>query len=113
MDTPSSCIIGEEALMAKSERRQFTEEFKRNAVNLVMEKGVPVRKVARDLDIHPNLVHQWRRLFMAEGDGAFVGTMKVKPEDAELRRLQKELEEVKEERDILKKALGVFSKRIR
>jgi transposase len=112
MDTPSSCIIGEEALMgAKSERRQFTQEFKRNTVKLVMEKGVPVRKVARDLDIHPNLVHQWRRMFMAEGDGAFVGTGNLKTEDAELKRLQKELEEVKEERDIFKKTLGVFSKR--
>jgi len=90
--------------MAKSERRQFTQEFKRNAVNLVMEKGVPVRKVARDLDIHPNLVHQWRWMFMTGGDGAFVGTGNLKPEDAELKRLQKELEEVKEERDILKKA---------
>ena len=96
---------------AKSERRQFTQEFKRNAVNLVMEKGVPVRKVARDLDIHPNLVHQWRRLLQDEGDGAFVGKGNLKPEDSELKRLQKELEDVKEERDILKKALGVFSKR--
>lgn len=97
--------------MAKSERRQFTQEFKKNAVNLVMEKGVPVRKVARDLDIHPNLVHQWRRMYITEGDGAFVGTGNLKPEDMEFKRLQKELDEVKEERDILKKALGVFSKR--
>jgi transposase-like protein len=59
--------------MAKSERRQLTQEFKRNAVDLIMEKGVPLRKVARDLDIHPNPVHQWRRIYMAEGDGAFVG----------------------------------------
>jgi transposase len=111
MDTSSSCIIEEEALMAKNVHRQFTQEFKRNAVNPVMEKGVPVRKVAHDLDIHPNLVHQWRRQFMTDGDGAFLGTGKLKPEDAELKRLRKELEEVKEERDILKKALGVFSKR--
>ncbi len=47
---------------------------------------------------------------MTEGDGTFVGKGNLRPEDAELRRLQKELEEVKEERDILKKALGVFSK---
>jgi len=45
MDTSSSCLIGEEELMAKSEHHQFSQEFKRNAVNLVMEKGVPVRKV--------------------------------------------------------------------
>jgi transposase len=95
----------------RKESRHFSREFKRDAVQLVLEKGVPVRKVARDLDIHPNLLHQWRRMFMAEGDTAFVGTGNLKPEEAELKRLQKELEEVKEERDILKKALGVFSKR--
>lgn len=95
----------------RKESRHFSREFKRDAVQLVLEKGVPVRKVARDLDIHPNLLHQWRRMFLAGGDEAFVGQGNIKPEDAEFKRLQKELEEVKEERDILKKALGVFSKR--
>jgi len=90
---------------------QFSKEFKRNALQLVMEKGVSVGKVARGLDIHPNLIHRWRRDYLAEGESAFVGTGKLKPEDAELKRLQKELEDVKEERDILKKALSVFSKR--
>jgi transposase len=91
--------------------RQFSKEFKRNGLQLVMEKGVSVGKVARDLDIHPNLIHRWRRDYLAEGESAFVGTGKVKPEDAEMKRLQKELEDVKEERDVLKKALSVFSKR--
>ncbi len=95
----------------KNNRREFSEEFKRNAVQLVVEKGIPVRKVAHDLDVHPNLIHQWRRLYQADGDKAFAGKGTVKPESAEIRRLQKELEEIKEERDILKKALGVFSKR--
>ncbi len=95
----------------RKESRHFSREFKRDAVQLVLEKGVPVKKVARDLDIHPNLLHQWRRQIQAEGDVAFVVKGNLKPEDAELKRLQKELEEVKEERDILKKALGVFSKR--
>jgi len=47
--------------MAKSEHRQFTQKLKRNAVNLVMGKGALMRKVARDLDIHPNLVHHRAR----------------------------------------------------
>ncbi len=95
MNTSSSCIIKEEEPMAKSERRQFTQEFKRNAVNLIMEKGVPVRKVARDLIfIRISCINggQWQSLCG--------GREKLKPEDAELKRLQKELEEVKEERDI-------------
>ncbi len=90
--------------------RQFSQEFKRNALQLVMEKGISVGKVARELDIHPNLIHKWRRDYLAEGESAFVGSGNVKPSDIEVKRLQKELEDVKEERDILKKALRVFTK---
>jgi transposase len=82
-------------------------------VQLVTEKGMPVGKVARELDIHPNLLHLWRRKLLAEGDKAFVGKGRVKPEEAEMKRLRKELEKVREERDILKKALAAFSKRSR
>lgn len=93
--------------------RHFSLEFKGNAVRLVTEKGMPVGKVARELDIHPNLLHLWRRKFLAQGDAAFTGKGRVKPENAETRRLRKELERVKEQRDILKKALVVFSKQDR
>lgn len=93
--------------------RHFTMEFKRNAVRLVTEKGRPVGKVARELDIHPNLLHMWRRKILEKGDAAFTGKGRVKPENAEMRRLKKELEKVKEQRDILKKALVVFSKQDR
>jgi transposase len=103
-------LFREAVMGGKIGHRQFSREFKRNALQLV-EKGVSVGKVARDLDIHPNLIHRWRRDYLAEGESAFVGSGKVKPEEAEVKRLQRELEEVKEERDILKKALGVFSKR--
>jgi len=96
--------------MGKKESRHFTREFKRNAVELMVDKGMSAGRVAQELDIHPNLLHQWKRKLLAEGNGAFVGKGNLKPEDAEMRRLRKELEDVKEERDILKKALGVFSK---
>ncbi len=90
--------------------RYFSREFKQDAVQLVIEKGMAVGKVARELDIHPNLLHSWRRRFLARGDQAFTGKGRVKPENAEIRKLRKQLERVKEERDILKKALAVFSK---
>jgi transposase len=93
------------------EIRHFSREFKRDAVQLVTEKGMPVGKVARELDIHPNLLHLWRRRFLAKGDKVFIGKGRVTPEEAERKGLRKELEKVKEERDILKKALAVFSKR--
>ena len=97
----------------EDKRRHFTREFKRDAVQLVTERGMPVGKVARDLDIHPNLLHLWRRRFMKDGDKAFVGKGRVQPEAAEIKRLRKELEKVREQRDILKKALAVFSKQNR
>jgi transposase len=90
--------------------RYFSREFKLDAVQLVTEKGMPVGKVARELDIHPNLLHGWRRRYLAQGDKAFVGKGRVRPEEAEIKGLRKKLEKVKEERDILKKALAVFSK---
>ncbi len=43
----------------EDKRRHLLGEFKRDAVQLVTEKGMPVGKVARDLDIHPNLLHLW------------------------------------------------------
>ena len=97
----------------EDKRRHFTREFKRDAVQLGTEKGMPVGKIARDLDIHPNLLHLWRRKFLKDGDKAFTGKGRVKPENAENRKLRKDLEKAREERDILKKALAVFSKQSR
>jgi transposase len=82
--------------------RHFSREFKRDAVQLVTEKGMAVGKVARELDIHPNLLHSWRRKFLAEGNKAFTGKGRIVPEKAEIRRLRKELKKVREERDIWK-----------
>jgi transposase len=97
-------------MAAESKRRHFTNEYKKNAVKLVTERGLPVGKVARDLDIHPQLLHQWRKKFFHKGEAAFVGKGNPKPEDAEVKKLRKKLAEVEEERDILKKALAVFSR---
>ena len=93
--------------------RHFSREFKQDAVQLITEKGMPVRKVARELDLHPNLLHLWKRKFLAQGEKAFIGKGRAKPEEAEMKRLRKELEKVREQRGILKKALAVFSKQPR
>ena len=91
--------------------RHFTVEFKRNAVQLVTEKGLPIGKAARELDIHSNLLHVWRRKLLKEGDKAFVGRGHAKPEMVEVSRLSRELKRVKEELEILKKAQAFFSKK--
>jgi len=91
--------------------RHFTAEFKRNAVQLVTEKGMPIGKAARELDIHPNLLHVWRKKFLKEGVKAFVGRGHAKPELVEVSRLSRELKKVKEELEILKKAQAFFAKK--
>jgi len=110
-DTPKSCNIEKEVCMReKKEKRYFSREFKRDAVDLVVKKGMSASKVARDLGVHPNQIHVWRRRHFDDGEDAFVGKGNLKPEDAKLKQLQKELADAKEERDILKKALAVFLK---
>jgi len=90
--------------------RHFSREFKINAVQLVTEKKMSLRQVAEDLDIHPNLLQIWKGKYLKDGEKAFSGKGKISPEKSEVRRLRKDLEKIKEERDILKKALAVFSK---
>ncbi len=94
-------------------RRQFDRAFKVEAVRLVTEEGRPVAAVARDLGIGENLLHRWKQQFTDQQEQAFVGTGNLTPEQAELHRLQRENADLREERDILKKAISVFSDRKR
>ena len=91
-------------------RRKYDQEFKLEAVRLVTQGGRPVVEVARDLGVHENLLYNWRQKYLDDTAHAFPGKGHLKPADEEMRRLKKELTDVKEERDILKKALAIFSK---
>lgn len=92
------------------DKRYFDREFKYEAIRLVNEGRRSLGDIARDLDIHPNLLHQWRRKYRADMEHAFPGKGHLKPPEEEIRRLQRENENLKEEKDILKKALAIFSK---
>ena len=92
-------------------RRRFDKQFKLDALKMVSESDRSLSAVARDLGIHPNVLYRWRDEFEADAGDAFPGKGKLKREDEDLRKLRRELETVKEERDILKKALAVFSRR--
>ena len=92
-------------------RRRYDRQYKLDALRLVAESDRPVAEIARELGIHPNVLYKWRDQLHVDPDHAFPGKGTLKPEDAELRQLRRELELVKEERDILKKALAVFSRR--
>ena len=93
------------------ERRQYDRAFKREAVRLSHDPDRTVAQVARDLGINENNLWRWRKKFAEGGESAFPGIGHQSPEQEELRRLRRELVNVTEERDILKKALAVFSRR--
>lgn len=97
--------------MSAGKRRKYDREFKVEAVRLSLEPGRSVAAVARDLGISENVLHVWRAKLKQEGGSAFPGKGHQSGEAEELRRLRRQLAEVTEERDILKKALGVFSRR--
>jgi transposase len=91
-------------------RRKYDREFKLEAVRLITDGGRRVTEVARDLGIHENLLYTWRQKYLDDTVHSFPGKGHLKPADEELRQLKRELTDVKEERDILKKALAIFSK---
>ncbi|MGK9370139.1 IS3 family transposase [Melioribacter sp. Ez-97] len=91
-------------------RRTYDKEFKLSAVKMVTEEGLSVAEVSRDLGISENSLHRWKKKYLEDRDNAFPGKGKLKPEDEEIRRLERELKRVKMERDILKKAISFFSK---
>ena len=91
-------------------RRSFCREFKLEAGRLVRARGVSVAQAARDLDLHPNMLRNWVREFSTDPADAFPGQGQMKPEQAEIERLRREVQKLKAERDILKKAAAYFAK---
>jgi transposase len=91
-------------------RRQFTREFKIEAVRLVRDRGVSVAQASRDLDVHENVIRKWVKDFAADPGQAFPGHGTMKPVEAENERLRREVQKLKAERDILKKAAAYFAK---
>lgn len=92
-------------------RRKYDKEFKELAVSL-LDAGKTPQEVASDLGIKANLVCRWRRESIRYGNGSFSGNGRANMTDheREVAKLKKELLEVQMERDILKKAVGIFSK---
>jgi transposase len=90
-------------------KRRFANEFKLEAVKLAERGEVAVAQVARDLDLSESVLRRWMKLYGARGDGS-----RLTPDEREeLIRLRRDVRRVTEERDILKKAVGIFSKELR
>ena len=91
-------------------RRRYDRAFKEGAVRLVVEDGQTLVGTARNLGITENMLSRWRKEYLADRGQAFPGKGRLKPDEEEIRRLKKRVADLEQERDILKKALAIFSK---
>jgi transposase len=91
-------------------RRSYSREFKLEAVSMVTEGGVGMAQAARDLGISENSLWRWKKEFEDDPDHAFPGKGHLKPAEDEIARLRRENRRLRQERDILKKAVGIFSR---
>ena len=91
-------------------RRKFSKEFKLDVINIVKLGEKNVREISKELDIQDVTIYSWIRKYKEEKEEAFPGEGKLKSSEEELRKLRKQLADVTEERDILKKAISIFSK---
>ena len=90
------------------QRRKFSKEFKREAVQMTMGADLSIKQVAADLGIHANVLSRWCREEGRHGRQAFQG--QGVPRDEEVARLKRELARVKRERDFLKNAAAFFAR---
>ena len=90
--------------------KQYDADFKVNTVKLVLEEGKAASKVARDLGITPKTLYGWVAQYKDDPKHPFVGSGRLKPEAQATRDLERENRELREENEILKKALRIFSK---
>ena len=95
------------------QRKTFTPEFKRDAVQLLEGGSRPASQIARELGIKRNQLYKWQTELKARGATAFPGSGMRKNRSDEVSRLKQELARITEERDILKKAAAYFAKELR
>lgn len=92
------------------DQRVFTREFKLEAVRLSESSEKTVAQIARDLGIPERVLYRWRHELREQHNQAFPGKGHQSELEEENRRLRRELDLLKQEREILKKAVGIFSR---
>lgn len=96
--------------MRRIERRSYDKQFKLDAIRLYAESGKKLRDIEQELGIGCGCISHWRRELKEDENNAFRGNGNLTEQDKEIARLKRENERLREERDILKKAVGIFSK---
>ncbi len=96
--------------MSQQRRRVFDKDFKVNTVRLILNKTKKISELSRELGITATTLHMWKNQYLKDNETSFPGKGHQTPVEEELRKLRHENRVLQEERDILKKALGIFSK---
>ncbi len=90
-------------------RRRFSREYKQEIAEMVLRGGHEVHVLSRDLDMRPDMIQRWVKQYQADPQQAFPGPGRLKERDEELLRLRRENRVLREERDVLKKVVAIFS----
>ena len=91
-------------------RKNYSKQFKLDAVKLVTEQGYKVSEAARSLGIHDGSLRRWKKQLESGQSNPFPGNGKMSPEKEELMKLRRENKRLKMEKEILKKAAAFFAK---
>ena len=91
-------------------RKSYTREFRIEAVRMAAERGYSLAQVSRDLGITTGMLARWKKQLEQDPDYAFPGKGRLRAPEEEIRALQREVERLRMERDILKKTIAIFSK---
>lgn len=91
-------------------RRKFDKTFKEQVAIRVISGEISISKMADEIGVHHITVRDWVKAYKIDGINAFPGSGNLKPEDDELRKLRRQLADLKEENEILKKAAAYFAK---
>jgi transposase len=91
-------------------RRKYDKAYKLEVLQMIEQSNRTITTIAKELGIHPSMICRWRKEFREQEEAAFPGKGNQTPAEGELSRLRKELADVTEERDILKKAVAFFAK---
>src|SRR5690242_12654345 len=95
------------------QQKTYTKEFKLEAVRLCKSSDKPMSHIALDLGISDSALYHWCKQLAEQGEQTFPGSGHQSAEQEEIRRLKRELEVTRQERDILKKVVSIYSRESR
>jgi transposase len=98
--------------MSKKQKK-YSKEFKMETLEISRSSGKSDSQLERELGLSRGCLYNWRKQIEREGEQAFRGRGRLKAEDERIRQLERELAIVRQERDILKKAMAIFTRSLR